>query len=140
MNRHDRRALKKEQHRHVEAFPERLTLIPREDFPAWGTLRLPDQAWKSRKYLVQLYREDNPAYPGLIRLSISRATMQTTGQWDEALTWDELQAIKREVGFGDRFAVEIYPPDRDVVNVANMRHLWVFETPLALGWSSRKGE
>lgn len=132
MNRHNRRAAAKSQHQHVAEFPERLTPIPRDQFPPMS--RLPDQAWKSRKYLIQLYREDNAAYPGLIRLSICRVKVQSGGGWEDALTWDELQAIKREVGFGDRFAVEIYPPDTNVVNVANMRHLWVFAEPLAFGW------
>lgn len=133
MNRHQRRALKAEQHQHVEAFPERLTLVPREEYER--ITPKPDQVWRSRKYLVQLYHEASPALPGLIRLSICRVKMQTGGRWDDGLTWEELQQIKSEVGFGDRHAVEIYPPDADVVNVANMRHLWVMPAPLAFGWT-----
>lgn len=98
--------------------------------------RLPDQVLRSRKYLVQLYHEDNAAYPGLIRLSICRVKLQVGGGWDDGLTWDELQNIKSEVGLGDRFAIEIYPSDEDVVNVANFRHLWVFASPLMVGWTS----
>ena len=45
-----------------------------------------------------------------------------------------MQAIKREVGLGDYMGVEIYPAERDVVNVANMRHLWVLRDPLPFGW------
>lgn len=33
--------------------------------------------------------------------------------------------MKAEIGRGDLFAVEIFPPDVDIVNIANMRHLWV---------------
>jgi hypothetical protein len=36
--------------------------------------------------------------------------------------------------------VEIYPRDRDIVNIANMRHLWVMAEPLALGWFAAEGE
>ena len=46
----------------------------------------------------------------------------------------ELQDIKRQAGLGDYMAVEIYPKDRDIVNVANMRHLWVLRDPLQFGW------
>lgn len=133
LNRKDRRALQAEQHRHVEALPERLTLVPREEYPRME--RLPDQVWRSRKYLVQVYAEANPAFPGLVRLSICRVKIKTGGGWQEGLTWEELMQIKRECGFGDRQAVEIYPPDKDVVNVANMRHLWVFFAPISLGWT-----
>lgn len=31
-------------------------------------------------------------------------------------------------------AVEIYPAERDIVNVANMRHLWVLPERLPFGW------
>ena len=37
-------------------------------------------------------------------------------------------------GFGDRDAVEVYPADNAIVNVANMRHLFVFENPLPYVW------
>ncbi len=50
------------------------------------------------------------------------------------MTWEELQEIKRQVGIGDFFAVEIFQRDKDIVNVANMRHLWVLPDPLDFGW------
>ena len=132
MNRHARRALKKEQHAHVEAFPEQLTPLPPNEFPS--VTPCPDYVWRSRKYLVQGYRENNPAFPGLVRLSICYTKMRTGGGWEDGLKWEELQQIKRDVGFGDWYGVEIYPPDQDVVNVANFRHLWLMPTALPLGW------
>ena len=42
--------------------------------------------------------------------------------------------VKREIGFGDWYALEIFPRDGDIVNVANMRHLWMLATPLSIGW------
>jgi hypothetical protein len=36
---------------------------------------------------------------------------------------------------GDRFAVEIYPENINTVNVANMRHLWVFPVGERLGFA-----
>ncbi len=40
------------------------------------------------------------------------------------LTWDELMMIKNDMLGEDVFTVEIFPRDCDVVNEANMRHLW----------------
>jgi hypothetical protein len=42
--------------------------------------------------------------------------------------------LKRECGRGDRDAVEVYPADRDIVNVANMRRLFFPPEPLAFKW------
>ena len=87
--------------------------------------------WRSNRFLVQLYE----ARDGGQRLSVCRTMLDTTtGRWLDGITWDELQAIKRQVGFGDRMAVEIYPADAQVVNVANMRHLWILDQPLPFAW------
>lgn len=130
-NRNKRRIALKEQHRYVSSFPEQFVAIPREEFPALE--RLPVSAWKNRDYLVLLYVENNPQFPGLMRLSICRTEINGRS-WKDGLTWDELQAVKHEVGFGSSYAIEVYPADRDVVNVANFRHLWLLAKPLEIGW------
>ena len=43
----------------------------------------------------------------------------------DGLTWDVLQWVKAEVGYSAREALELYPRDDMLVNVANMRHLWL---------------
>jgi hypothetical protein len=134
MNRKQRRGLLREQRAHVEQFPEHLTPISPQEFPHWQNARLPIKAWRSRKYLVQLYECESAAYPNLVRLSICRVKLSANGQWEDALTWDELQSIKHEVGFGAWYGVEVYPPDKNVVNVANLRHLWLLPAPLDIGW------
>ena len=89
----------------------------------------PIAAWRSNRFLVQLFNE-----AGAQRISINRAAIdETTGRWLDGITWDEIQAIKRQIGFGDRYAVELYPADADVVNVANMRHIWLVDAP-AFAW------
>lgn len=124
----------KSQHDYVATLPAQLTRLPREQWPNAG--RGPErlaEVWISRNYLVQIFNE-----PGdIARLSINRS--KTNGQrWEDGLTWDELQAIKAEVGFARQCAVEVYPPDDDVVNVANMRHLWVLPEPPAFMWEKSK--
>jgi hypothetical protein len=133
VNRRERRATQKEQHSFVkaQALPEQLTPVLPDEFPAIGLL--PVQAWRSRKYLVQLWDEPSE-YQRMMRLSVCRVMQNANGRWQDGLTWDELQAIKREVGCGDWYAIEIYPRDEDVVNVANFRHLWLLPVPLPIGW------
>lgn len=93
---------------------------------------IPIEAWRSRGFLVQIFEEAE----GILRMSVCRTSV-TKGQWTENITWDELQRLKSESGRGDREAVEIYPPDGDVVNVANMRHLWILSTRTSFSWRTK---
>lgn len=111
-------------------WPESLREIPRDQWPNDDLARR-SRVWRSSEFLVQQFDEPN----GVTRLSINRTVLLATGRWDENITWDELQRIKRECGYGDHFAVEVFPADYDVVNVANMRHLWLLPAPLSFAWS-----
>lgn len=51
--------------------------------------------------------------------------MDRNGNYEQNITWDELMELKRQAGYGHRLAIEFYPPDADIVNVANMRHLFI---------------
>lgn len=46
----------------------------------------------------------------------------------EILGWDILQRIKNEIVGRDRIAVEVFPAADDLVNEANMRHLFVWDS------------
>src|SRR5574337_974504 len=92
--------------------------------------------WINLEFLVQVFDEGS----GMRRLSVNRTLVKPGGGWREDITWEDLQAIKRQSGMGDRYAVEVYPRDVDVVNVANMRHLWVLPAPLGIGWFRRREE
>jgi hypothetical protein len=67
-------------------------------------------------------------------MTVNRVVYRTNGNADGNISWDDLQRIKREIGRGEMYAVEVYPRDADLVNVANMRHLWLFDEPLDCGW------
>ncbi len=78
-------------------------------------------AHKNRDYLVQVYKQGD-----WTRLSICRTGFDPeTNRWFDGISWDTLMKIKSAVGYGDRDAVEIYPKDDNVVNVANIRHLFI---------------
>ena len=130
MIREQRRQLERENARR----PAVLTEIPRSQWPEDS--RQPDRVrvWVSRDYLVQEFACADPLVNA--RLSICR-TSHNGERWDDGVSWEELMRIKREIGYGSRDAVEIYPADADVVNVANMRHLWLVAGELAFKWKSR---
>lgn len=112
-------------------WPAQLKEWPREEWPnhgAPGVLRV----FRSRHFLVQEFAAVAPA---IVRLSVNRAAITADGGWRQDITWEELQRLKREAGYGDFDAVEVFPPDTDVVNVANMRHLWILPADtLAFAW------
>lgn len=83
----------------------------------------------SKRFLVQQFAP----HRGWVRLSICR-TKKKGARWQDGITWDELQQLKREAGWGDADAVEVFPRDQDLVNVANMRHLWIPSERLAFAW------
>ena len=58
--------------------------------------------------------------------------------WGANLTWDEMQRLKSECGRSNRWAVEVFPPSDEVVNVANMRHLWLLPGIPPYGWSRHR--
>ena len=108
-----------------------LTDVPRDEWPRDG-MQL--RVLRSREFLVQIYSAPAPA---VVRLSVNRTTLSGE-RWSDGVSWDDLQRIKAECGYALHDAVEVYPDARDVVNVANMRHLWVMGEPLPFAWRARR--
>ena len=113
--------------------PEFLTPLDKGLWPV-GSFEDPSriEVMISRKYLVQIFNEQN----GTIRISCNRTSLDQFGNWEENLSWDELMEIKRQAGYGDRYAVEVLPGDADIVNVANLRHIWIMPHPI-VGWRKK---
>lgn len=95
--------------------------------------------WRCKFYLIQEFDESTAdgGIKDVIRLSINRTLLNDDGMWRDDISWDDLQWIKNCIGYGDRFAVEIYPAEHEVVNVANMRHLWVLPYPPSYVWRKK---
>lgn len=116
--------LRQENQKYTEVLEE----IPREEWPAV----IPDRLWKalrSNQFFVQIYQEADD----IIRLTACRTAMEGD-DWAANITWDSLQDLKRRCGYGERYAIEVYPREIDMVNVAAMRHLWILPEPLQIGW------
>jgi len=127
--RRERLRLISQMQRESNQWPNRLVKIPMDQWPA-DVLEMPHRptsVFRSRTMLVQVYDAIGPT-----RISVSGTVPRSDGEWPE-LNWEELQRAKAECGLGDFWMVELYPPDADVVNVANMRHLWLIPEP-EFGW------
>jgi hypothetical protein len=121
-----RRGLQQESRR----YPKQLRELPLErNRAATNLLRV----WRSSEFMVQLYDQD-----GHLRLSINRTAVEPDGHWQQGITWDDLQRLKSEAGFDDRWAVEVFPPGRHVTNVANIRHLFLLPEAPPFGWIDGK--
>lgn len=57
----------------------------------------------------------------------------------ERPTWPEMQRIKDELAGHDRTGVEVYPPHAEIVDQADMYHLWVLPDQLSFSLA-RKSE
>lgn len=84
------------------------------------------QVFKNDRFLVQIRKQGDT-----IRISVNRVDYQIledgTPNWLEGITWDDLQQIKNECGYRDKWMCEYYPPESEVVNIANIRHLWLMD-------------
>lgn len=122
-SRNQRRALEKTN----GTFPAHLVRIHPDEWPAHPPRMA--EVWRSRHFLVQVFAEAGDVQ----RLTICR-TSHNGASWNDLITWDELMQCKRQCGRGDRDALEVYHADKDIVNVANMRHLWLPAEPVAFAW------
>lgn len=76
----------------------------------------PNKVYQNSEFLVQVFNLDNEP----TRLTVNKVKRKGN-DWADGITWDQLMQIKRLLGYASKCTVEIYPPDKDIVNVANMR-------------------
>jgi hypothetical protein len=91
-------------------------------------------AWRSDRFYAVAYPSSYPIV--LCRLTVNRVEVNERGSWLSGISWDDLYRIKNECGYGDYDAVEVFPKEANLINVANMRHLWVMAHPLPFGLQS----
>ena len=123
LNREQRRALEKVKRQLIASYPDTLEVVPENDpnLPYSSHPQDIDKIYRSKKYTVIVWN-----VPAGKKLSISRNEWDShTNRYKDGITWDEIMEIKRQVGFGEQNAVEFYPPDSQVINIANVRHIWI---------------
>jgi hypothetical protein len=108
--------------------PFKMVKIPEEE---WKHLNNGNPAtkifetWKSSRFLVQIRFHGNR-----IKLCVNKVLYTKKNgkiHWQDGITWDELQEIKNQVGYKDFWLCEYFPPQDKVVNIANIRHLWLLD-------------
>ena len=114
-------------------YSDKLIELPRDQWQPNMQKSKVKEAWRSNRYLVQIYHENGD----IERLSICRTRLNSEGHYEDNISWDDLQRLKSECGRGDKMAVEVFPADSDIVNVANMRHLWVLPENLPFVWKNK---
>lgn len=123
LNRAQRRALEKVKRQLIATYPDELTIVPENDpnMPYTSHPQDLDSVWRNKKYTVMVWN-----VPAGKKITISRNEWDShTCRYKDGITWDEIMEIKRGVGFGNQNAVEFYPPDNEVINIANVRHIWI---------------
>ena len=70
--------------------------------------------WENEEFSVAAFMDQ-----GFIRLDIMRRDFK------DGITWDQLNWIKNQCGFTEFDACEFFPRQRDIVNTANIRHLYI---------------
>lgn len=121
-----------EKRRALRGLSRELTQVPQADWPedaaglGHGVLAA---LWRSQTRTVMVREHDHPTITARICvMAMGRGARNAT------LGWDELQRIKRQVGFGGHFAVEAFPEDSHVSDGAAVRHLWVLRERPAWAW------
>lgn len=118
---------------------QRRTLLDQEarrrksgDWPPWETLCIPKGAIGGGSWTYDIetvYRNwvfsvlSRDAGNGVTHLAISSLSGVRP-------TWPEAMRIKNELAGEGATAVEVYPPAGEVIDEANMYHLWVLPEPL----------
>lgn len=115
-------------------FPEHMVRWMPQDWPEHMRGAKPQpgllEVWRSRHYLAQVFKAPDPCRA---RISVNRSAMNGN-EWQDNIPWEHMQRIKNELGYGFCDAVELYPNQIDVVNVANLRHLWVMNAAVSFAW------
>lgn len=79
----------------------------------------PDGVWMNNRYIVQVFDGqevfDRPATKLMIRRNDS----------EPICSWTDLQRIKNELYGPEATAIQFFPPESELVDVANLYWLWV---------------
>lgn len=96
----------------------------------------PDLAYVDRKngVCIQVWKNQTPActgtpWEGTLRVSVKHTSAKKPSQimkrgYAKPITWDDMQAIKDHF-WPERIAIEVFPPRDKIVDVADMRWMWV---------------
>lgn len=103
----------------------------------WEHVRLP--AAPGRGWLSEVtVAHRNKVFAVLERRVEGAVHLAVSSLSEDRPTWWEMQRIKNELVGEDATAVEVYPPQSEVVDGADMFHLWVLDGPLPFTLSTTR--
>lgn len=86
--------------------------------------------WRSSTHLVTLHQHEH-----CLVLEIRRTVLTDEFEFEsDPMTWSELMAVKAEIGMGDGWAVEVYPPVKHSLKSMASRCLWIMQEEPDFGW------
>lgn len=100
---------------------------PANLLPSWGTLL---RATRNDFYSVQVYRLGSE-WGEIVHLAIRRHDAHPD------IPWAHRQRIKDEIAGSERTAIEVFPAAADLVDEANLYHLWVLPLDRSLPFTLR---
>lgn len=99
----------------------------------WEKLTVPrgsaGMSWAAE--FTTVYR--NKVFSVLVRDAGHAVHMAVSSLSGERPSWHEMQRIKDELAGNDATAVEVYPPKSEIVDGADMFHIWVLPERLPFG-------
>lgn len=97
------------------------------NWPAWETIPLPNgtggEGWN--KDVNAAHR--NEVFCVLQRTVGNAIHLAVSSLSGIRPTWHEMQRIKDELAGEDKTAIEVYPPRSEIVDEADMFHIWVVD-------------
>lgn len=104
-------------------------------WPKWETKTFPRGTVGPRGWVAEFTRAHTNHVFSVLDRTLPDGTRHfaVTSLSEIRPTWPEMQRIKDELAGVDATAVEVYPPQREIVDDANMYHCWVL--PAALPFS-----
>lgn len=110
--------------------------------------------WQDKSHLLihhPLHRSGEQTFSAAYRnLVLSVQVSHEETQWgtvthlwvrrhdEQPVTWREMQRVKNQLVGPERVGVEVYPAVSDLVNAANMYHLWVLPEGFTLPFSLKQ--
>jgi hypothetical protein len=98
-----------------------------------------DRCWiENEKNLCVCSRLIRTKFGNVEHVTITRGMGTSDGSGD--VSWSEKMQIKNELFGENRFAIEVYPKQKNLVDVCDVYHLWVFDKKIDMPFGIGKGE
>jgi hypothetical protein len=98
-----------------------------------------DRCWiDNEKNLCVCSRLIRTKFGNVEHVTITRGMGTSDGSGE--VSWSEKMQIKNELFGENRFAIEVYPKQKNLVDVCDVYHLWVFDKKIDMPFGIGKGE